>query len=344
MRGAARGTAVSAAMRPALPCTALRVTSRRMDARGLRFVICMACLALASCGDERTADGDEPSDGSPGERDDDDVAQDEGAAEGDDSAARDAGEPARDGALRELDAGGPARDAASATRDARANDSEDAMPRSPTGDAAAVPARDGGKDGAAADAAASAGPDAGRGASDAGAAPLSPTFHIALRVHRADSGLTGAQLAAALEEMNEIWWKQAGVCFEVEVVRNEELRRDGFDMWFHRSRLGCNATGNGVYCGDHDVHTLDAPMLNRADNAAWDTRLNPARTSAHELGHGLNLDHYNGFPDSNDSLMSSGRQGFKLHEMEVATARQRAQSKAVRGAESGPCPPVPVVD
>lgn len=193
-----------------------------------------------------------------------------------------------------------------------------------------------------ADASSEAGAPSAR--ADAGPSPFARAFHIPLRVHRADSGLTGAAIASVLEEVNEIWWKQAAICFEIEVVRNEELRRDGFDFWFHRSRLGCGATGNGVYCGDHDIHSLDMPNLNRADNAPWDTRQNAARTTAHELGHGLSLDHYNGFADSNDSLMSSGRQGFKLHENEVNAARMRAQQKALMNSPSTPCAPVPVVD
>lgn len=197
------------------------------------------------------------------------------------------------------------------------------------------------------DAASAAGRDAGSDAGrDAGGAtsPLTPAFHIPLRVHRADSGLSGAQLAAVLEEVNQIWWKQAGVCFEVEVVRGEQVRSDGFDFWFHRSQVGCNTSANGVYCGDHDIHSLDTPNLGAADDPAWQTKLKPARTTAHELGHGLNLEHYNGHADSNDSLMSSGRQGFKLHEAEIGTARRRAQSKASADSPASPCAAVPVVD
>jgi hypothetical protein len=179
---------------------------------------------------------------------------------------------------------------------------------------------------------------------DAGAPPYTPAFHVSLRVHRADSGLSGAAIASALEEANEIWWKQAAICFEVEVVRSEEPRSDGFDLWFHRSQLGCNTNANGVYCGDHDIHSLDVPNLERADNPEWNVRQKPARTSAHELGHGLNLEHYNGFADSNDSLMSSGRQGFKLHDSEISTARKRAMPKALASSPATPCAAVPVVD
>jgi hypothetical protein len=174
--------------------------------------------------------------------------------------------------------------------------------------------------------------------------PFSPAFHIPLRVHRGDSGLTARVLASVLEEVNQIWWKQAAVCFEIEIVHDDAEAPDGFDLWFHRKTLGCDTVANGVYCGDHDVHSLDAPSLGAANNAEWNVRLLPARTAAHELGHGLNLPHYNGFADSNDSLMSSGRQGFKLHDSEVAIARKRAQQKADGVGPSTPCAPVPVVD
>jgi hypothetical protein len=178
---------------------------------------------------------------------------------------------------------------------------------------------------------------------EAGAPPFERAFHVPVRVHRGDSALTGAVIARIFEEVNEIWWKQAAICFEVEVVSSPELRSDGFDFFFHRSVLGCGASdSNGVYCGDHDIHSLDAPSLSPADNPLWDTRQNPARTSAHELGHGLRLEHYNGFADSNDSLMSSGHQGFKLHDTEITTARARAQMKALANSTSAPCTPVPI--
>ncbi|HEX6241609.1 MAG TPA: hypothetical protein VFZ61_11965 [Polyangiales bacterium] len=182
------------------------------------------------------------------------------------------------------------------------------------------------------------------GTRDAGAPPFAQAFHIALRVHREQSGLPGSALASVLEEVNQIWWRQAAICFEIEVVRSAAVRQDGFDLWFHRSGLGCGATGNGVYCGDHDIHSLDMPSLGAVNDPAWDSRQNAARTTAHELGHGLSLDHYNGFPDSNDSLMSSGRQGFKLHESEISAARTRARAKALANSSAQPCAPVPVTE
>jgi len=301
-----------------------------------RTVSLLLALAVVACGGENETPHDErPEPGSEQVLDD---AAVNGVDEGDDDAtARDGGrdgDPARTGPepMR-------VRDAATPGADARTQQTPDAaVPAVGTGDA--------GRDdsGSVRDAAQASGDAASAPASDAATPLFTPTFHIALRVHRADSGLSGAALASALDEMNEIWWRQAAVCFEVELVRNDEPRADGFDLWFHRSRLGCGASGNGVYCGDHDIHSLDAPSLSPTDSPAWDTRTNPARTAAHELGHGLNLDHYNGFPDSNDSLMSSGRQGFKLHESELTTARRRAQAKARSGAPTAPCAPVPVVD
>jgi hypothetical protein len=277
-----------------------------------------------------------------GSEDDSELARDasavasEGADDASASLSGDAGPP-RDGggtpdAATSIDAGSQAADAS------RPSDAASGL------DARATEAgHDASVDAAASEAgsADAARPDAAL--ADAGAAPFERAFHVPVRVHRADSALTGAVIARIFEEVNEIWWKQAAICFEVEVVSSAELRSDGFDFFFHRSMLGCGASdSNGVYCGDHDIHSLDAPSLSPADNPSWDTRQNPARTSAHELGHGLRLEHYNGFADSNDSLMSSGRQGFKLHDSEITTARARAQMKALTSSTSAPCAPVPV--
>lgn len=181
-------------------------------------------------------------------------------------------------------------------------------------------------------------PDAGApdaGAPDDGAggrgedAPFDPVYRVPLRVHRGDSSLDEKTLLDVLDEMNWIWWSQAALCFEIEIVDSEATMANGFDFWFHKSEIPCSPGANGVYCGDHDIHTLDKPSLGPADNKEWDTVHDPSRTSAHELGHGLSLEHYNGYADSNDSLMSSGRQGFKLHADEITAARNRARSKAL---------------
>jgi hypothetical protein len=193
-----------------------------------------------------------------------------------------------------------------------------------------VPARhvDAGADAGRADAAADAGAFADSGAGGRGAAPLfSPVYRIALRVHRGDSALTDAELSAVLDEMNWIWWSQAAICFEIEVVSDDQTMQDGFDFWFHKDQIPCSPGANGVYCGDHDIHSLDRPNLTPADTPAWNVMHLPSRTSAHELGHGLTLQHYDGHPDSNDSLMSSGHQGFELHDFEITAARMRANEK-----------------
>jgi hypothetical protein len=187
-------------------------------------------------------------------------------------------------------------------------------------------------------------PDAGAPDDGAGGRgedpPLTPVYRIALRVHRGNSALDDQTLLAVLDEMNWIWWSQAAVCFEIEVVDGDQTIATGFDIWFHEREIPCSPGANGVYCGDHDIHTLDRPSLGAADNAEWDTERNPSRTSAHELGHGLNLDHYNGFADSNDSLMSSGRQGFKLHDAEIQTARTRARTKGLADTTPLHCTPL----
>ena len=178
---------------------------------------------------------------------------------------------------------------------------------------------------AAADAATPISGSAGQGAEPS----FDPVYRIALRVHRANSGLDEAHMLAVLEEVNWIWWSQAAVCFEIEVVDHEQPMDMGFDFWFHEDVIPCSPGANGVYCGPHDIHSLDDPNLGRTNNAEWDTEHDAARTTAHELGHGLGLGHYNGYADSNDSLMASGRQGFKLHDSEVEAARRRARSRAL---------------
>ena len=72
--------------------------------------------------------------------------------------------------------------------------------------------------------------------SDAGAAgrgadpPFSTVYRIALRVHRGDSALTDDELSAVLDEMNWIWWSQAAICFEIEVVSDEQTMQDRFRL------------------------------------------------------------------------------------------------------------------
>ena len=189
-------------------------------------------------------------------------------------------------------------------------------------------ASDAGTDAASTDAAVDAGTFADAGAGGRGAdPPFSTVYRIALRVHRGDSDLSNDELLAVLDEMNWIWWSQAAICFEIEIVDRRADHADRLRLLVSQGRDPCSPGANGVYCGDHDIHTLDRPNLGPADDPAWDTVHDPSRTSAHELGHGLTLQHYDGHADSNDSLMSSGRQGFKLHDFEIDAARTRADEK-----------------
>jgi hypothetical protein len=119
--------------------------------------------------------------------------------------------------------------------------------------------------------------------------------------------------------MNFIWRSQAGLCFEFEVVQSETTMSDGFDMWFKPDVGG----PNGYYAGDHDIHVRDQPSLGSAPNPAM---IGAARTAAHELGHGLTLDHDQG---SDDYLMRSGTFGWEIPMYQIDAARTRASEKAI---------------
>jgi hypothetical protein len=152
-----------------------------------------------------------------------------------------------------------------------------------------------------------------------------PVYRINLRVHNGQSALPAADLRASLEEMNFIWWSQAGVCFEITSTRDNAPAADGFDISFV-PEVPDPIGVNGVYKGDHDIWSRDNPRLGPAPNPVTHRA---ARTSAHELGHGLSLSHYDGYPDSADDLMSSGTLGWRLNDLQIQAARTRAQRKAL---------------
>jgi hypothetical protein len=166
-----------------------------------------------------------------------------------------------------------------------------------------------------------------------------PVYRVELRVHRGKSNLPAAELRNALEEMNSIWWSQAGVCFEITSTLDDAKAPVGFDIWFV-PQVPDPPGANGVFKGDHDIWSRDYPNLRAAAKPAT---YRAARTSAHELGHGLGLRHYDGFPDSTESLMGSGFLGWQLHDAEVEIARARARVKANPNTTPMTCSP-PAID
>ena len=133
-----------------------------------------------------------------------------------------------------------------------------------------------------------------------------------------------------LEEINEIWLSQAGICFEMEVVTNEESASGGMDLWFMPVLPGGQGL-NGYYRNDHSIHVRDTPLLGPADHPA---RYPAARTAAHELGHGLGLPHRQ---DSDDNLMRSKTYGRQLNREEIARAREAAKAIALQGRSETGC-------
>ena len=52
-----------------------------------------------------------------------------------------------------------------------------------------------------------------------------------------------------LAEINDIWWSQAGICFEIQTVAHDELLPGGFDLWF----VPALEKFNGFYADQHDM-------------------------------------------------------------------------------------------
>ena len=164
--------------------------------------------------------------------------------------------------------------------------------------------------------------------------PLLPVYRVPLRVHRRRSDLGDDQLCAILEEINEIWWKQAAICFEIEAVKSDPPAATGLDFFFEReSPFPNGVTANGVFTGAHEIYGLDHPKLAAVKTPARDPA---ARTAAHELGHALSLQHQNPDQEMNclfrgtecdELLMRSGHRGFQIAAGSPANVNEQIRAR-----------------
>ncbi|HAK61576.1 MAG TPA: hypothetical protein DCO77_14570 [Nitrospiraceae bacterium] len=161
-------------------------------------------------------------------------------------------------------------------------------------------------------------------------APYVPVLRIPLRVHLSMSKRPVKEWMVILEEINRIWWSQAGICFEIEAVMHDTILKDGMDIWFSPP-ADEGVVLNGYFEGAHDIWVRDTPKLRSAPNPA---RHRAARTAAHEFGHGLGLNHRQ---DSDDNLMRSQTLGWRLNAKEVGTVRKHAASIALPDRKPSRC-------
>jgi hypothetical protein len=163
--------------------------------------------------------------------------------------------------------------------------------------------------------------------------PPLPVYHIPLRIHLNESARPIAAFNEILEELKNIWWSQAGICFESQIVMNDDVKHLGFDIWFVPQINGSDSI-NGVYNNGHSIYVRDTPILRAAPNPAQHPA---ARTAAHELGHALGLPHRQ---DSDKNLMRSKSFGWHLNKDEIAIARKNAVSRAITDDVDILCGPV----
>jgi hypothetical protein len=160
--------------------------------------------------------------------------------------------------------------------------------------------------------------------------PSGPVYRIPLRVHLGESSRSPQDIKVILNEINHIWLSQAGICFEMQIVLDNEPLERGMDIWF-KPMLPRGADLNGLFLGDHDIQVRDTPVLKPAEHPA---RHPAARTAAHECGHGLSLSHRQ---DSDDNLMRSKTSGWQLNDQEIRDARRAAAKMALPDARLRGC-------
>jgi len=162
------------------------------------------------------------------------------------------------------------------------------------------------------------------------ASPLDPVYRLPLRIHLGGSGRSPADFKVMLEEINDIWLSQAGICFEMQIVLDDDPLRQGMDIWFLPDLSGDSGL-NGIYRDEHHIQVRDTPVLGPAPHPA---HYPAARTAAHECGHGLSLRHRQ---DSDDNLMRSKTYGWQLNAREVIVARKAAVGKALQDTTPRNC-------
>ncbi|HEY7764453.1 MAG TPA: hypothetical protein VIB38_05655 [Aestuariivirgaceae bacterium] len=176
---------------------------------------------------------------------------------------------------------------------------------------------------------------ASEGESEHAELPLYPLYRIPVRVHVGTSSLALDAVLIYLREVNLIWEHQAAICFEFEVVRHNRTEDDGFDIFFKPELevLPGYKVISGLHQGDHDIQVRDVPDLYDAPPAIV---TKGARTTAHELGHALGLQHDE---RSNAFLMRSGHQGIQLQPHEIRIARGHAALRTLPVAKRLTCQP-----
>jgi hypothetical protein len=157
--------------------------------------------------------------------------------------------------------------------------------------------------------------------------PHQPVFHIPLRVHLGNSDRAPKKWLPILDEINFIWFSQAGICFEMHTVSHDEELENGLDLWFESTI----PNWNGYFTDIHDMHVRDDPDLRPAQHPAGSSA---ARTAAHELGHALSLGHKQ---NSDDNLMRSKTYGWQLHKDEITQARTAAGELTAGSSNGEPC-------